>query len=196
MSKPSTPAVWAANKAFSFTPNAQQIAQGFDYIATIGRPDGAPITDDHDWPFNQVTSGLKWVMDQIPYAGFGDAAFAMMAQSTGSNDSAVMSQEATTLALNAFASIGIGQNWVDATQSRLPGVTYTNTSGRPITISMVVTDVPAQTLASVIVIDAFQISDGSSVQAEHRFLYGVIPPGKTYSINPQVSSKYKVWELR
>ncbi|MGL4249284.1 MAG: hypothetical protein ACRDCI_11885 [Plesiomonas shigelloides] len=69
MQKPSTPAVWASSKAFSFTPNAQQIAQGFDYIATIGRPEGAPITDDHDWPFNQVTAALKWIMDQLPEGG-------------------------------------------------------------------------------------------------------------------------------
>ncbi|MGL5280727.1 MAG: gp53-like domain-containing protein [Plesiomonas shigelloides] len=75
MPKPSTPAVWASNKAFSFTPNAQQIAQGFDYIATIGRPEGAPITDDHDWPFNQVTQAIKWVMDQIPDSGLKGAAF-------------------------------------------------------------------------------------------------------------------------
>ncbi|MGL5490405.1 MAG: gp53-like domain-containing protein [Shewanella sp.] len=69
MPKPSTPAIWASNKAFSFSPNAQQIAQGFDYIATIGRPEGAPITDDHDWPFNQITVALKWVMDQLPDGG-------------------------------------------------------------------------------------------------------------------------------
>ncbi|MGL4600278.1 MAG: hypothetical protein ACRCVE_01975 [Plesiomonas sp.] len=75
MPKPSTPAVWASNKTFSFTPNSQQIAQGFDYIATIGRPEGAPITDDHDWPFNQVTSALKWIMDQIPESGLKSAAF-------------------------------------------------------------------------------------------------------------------------
>lgn len=75
MSKPSTPAVWAANKTFSFTPSSQQIAQGFDYIATIGRPEGAPITDDHDWPFNQVTQGLRWVMEQIPESGLKSAAF-------------------------------------------------------------------------------------------------------------------------
>ncbi|MGL5490547.1 MAG: gp53-like domain-containing protein [Shewanella sp.] len=74
MPKPSTPAVWASGKIFSFTPSAQQIAQGFDYIATIGRPEGAPITDDHDWPFNQVTQALKWVMDQIPDAGIKSAA--------------------------------------------------------------------------------------------------------------------------
>ncbi|MGL5728204.1 MAG: gp53-like domain-containing protein [Plesiomonas sp.] len=69
MPKPSTPDVWASNKTFSFTPNPQQIAQGFDYIATIGRPEGAPITDDHDWPLNQVTQSLKWIMDQLPDGG-------------------------------------------------------------------------------------------------------------------------------
>ncbi|MGL4468417.1 MAG: gp53-like domain-containing protein [Plesiomonas shigelloides] len=83
MPKPSTPAVWASGKTFSFTPNAQQVAQGFDYIATIGRPEGAPITDDHDWPFNQITQALKWVMDQIPDAGLKSAAF--MDVGTGPN---------------------------------------------------------------------------------------------------------------
>lgn len=75
MPKPSTPSVWASAKTFGFQPSAAQQAQGFDYIATIRPGTGAPITDDHDWPFNQVTTALKWVMDQIPDSGIKSAAF-------------------------------------------------------------------------------------------------------------------------
>lgn len=62
MTKPSTPLVWASGKAFGFQPSAAQQAQGFDYIATVRPSTGAPITDDHDWPLNQVTSCLRWIM--------------------------------------------------------------------------------------------------------------------------------------
>lgn len=73
MSKPSTPAVWASGKAFGFQPSAAQQAQGFDYIATVRPSTGAPITDDHDWPLNNITTALKWTMDQLPDSGFVSA---------------------------------------------------------------------------------------------------------------------------
>lgn len=63
MPKPSTPAVWASGKAFGFQPSPAQQAQGFDYIATIRPGTGAPITDDHDWPLNQITKALAWILD-------------------------------------------------------------------------------------------------------------------------------------
>ncbi|MGL4754675.1 MAG: hypothetical protein ACRCXB_20045 [Aeromonadaceae bacterium] len=67
MPKPSTPAIWASGKSFGFTPSPAQQAQGFDYIATVRPGTGAPITDDHDWPLNQITNSLKWILD----SGFG-----------------------------------------------------------------------------------------------------------------------------
>lgn len=69
MTKPSTPAIWAGGKVFGFQPSAAQQAQGFDYIATVRPTTGAPITDDHDWPLNNITTSLKWVMDQLPDGG-------------------------------------------------------------------------------------------------------------------------------
>lgn len=69
MTKPSTPDVWASLKAFGFQPTAAQQAQGFDYIASVRPSTGAPITDDHDWPLKQITTALKWVMDQFPDGG-------------------------------------------------------------------------------------------------------------------------------
>lgn len=75
MAKPSTPAVWASGKSFGFQPSSAQQAQGFDYIATVRPGTGAPITDDHDWPLNSITTALKWMMDQIPDAGLKSAAF-------------------------------------------------------------------------------------------------------------------------
>lgn len=69
MAKPSTPDVWASGKSFAFQPSQAQQAQGFDYIATVRPSTGAPITDDHDWPLNQITTALKWAMDQLPASG-------------------------------------------------------------------------------------------------------------------------------
>ena len=67
MAKPATPLVWASGKTFSFQPNSQQQAEGYDYLQALRQ--GVPITDDHDFPFNQITTGLKWVMDQLPDGG-------------------------------------------------------------------------------------------------------------------------------
>lgn len=83
MTKPSTPAVWASGKTFGFQPSSAQQAQGFDYIATVRPGTGAPITDDHDWPLNQVTTALKWVMDQIAASGLKSAAFMDVGTSSG-----------------------------------------------------------------------------------------------------------------
>lgn len=69
MSKPSTPAVWASGKSFAFQPSSAQQAQGFDYIASVRPGTGAPITDDHDWPLNNITTAVKWIMDQMPDGG-------------------------------------------------------------------------------------------------------------------------------
>ena len=69
MTKPLTPSVWAESKSFGFQPSPAQQAQGFDYIATVRPSTGAPITDDHDWPLNQVTRAVKWMMDQFPTNG-------------------------------------------------------------------------------------------------------------------------------
>ncbi|MGL4752276.1 MAG: hypothetical protein ACRCXB_07665, partial [Aeromonadaceae bacterium] len=63
MPKPSTPAVWANGKIFGFQPSAAQQAKGFDYIAEIRPGTGAPITDDHDWPLNQITKAIGWILD-------------------------------------------------------------------------------------------------------------------------------------
>lgn len=75
MPKPSTPDIWAAGKTFSFQPSQAQQSQGFDYIASVRPGTGAPITDDHDWPLNKITTSLKWIADQIPNDGLKTAAF-------------------------------------------------------------------------------------------------------------------------
>lgn len=69
MPKPSTPDIWASGKTFAFQPSQAQQAQGFDYIATVRPSTGAPITDDHDWPLNKITTAVAWVMDQLPVGG-------------------------------------------------------------------------------------------------------------------------------
>lgn len=82
MAKPSTPSVWASGKSFGFQPSAAQQAQGFDYIASVRPSTGAPITDDHDWPLNNITTSLKWVMDQLPVGGIQELLTALLPKRT------------------------------------------------------------------------------------------------------------------
>lgn len=80
------------------------------------------------------------------------------------------------------ASIGTGQSWQDVTAARAFGITYTNTTGRTIAVSVWP---QAQTSRSYeIVVDGIvlgSLSYGSAnVTAQ---LFAVVPPGATYRVN-------------
>lgn len=55
---------------------------------------------------------------------------------TGSLSDTAVSEKAAKEYMDKNASIGIGQSWQDVTSQRHTGVTYTNTTGRPIFISV------------------------------------------------------------
>ena len=80
--------------------------------------------------------------------------------------------------------IGVNQTWQDVTASRVDGVLYTNTTGRPIQVSWSGTgDINGY---STIVIDTTITLFGSQIYANTAFsvLSGIIiPNGSTYKIN-------------
>lgn len=82
--------------------------------------------------------------------------------------------------------IGYGQTWQDVTASRASGVTYTNTTGRSISVSMYINastlDIRIATLTVGGVVVARldrQSADGSS----DGTLTAIVPPGVTYAIS-------------
>ena len=88
--------------------------------------------------------------------------------------------------------LGVGQIYQDVTASRLPGITYTNNTGRPIFVCVLVTYV-ANGTASLIV-------DGLVVQTINHGLSGfitsisvIVPPGSTYGL---AGNRNQWFELR
>lgn len=117
-------------------------------------------------------------------------------QTTGPSIQNLMSQKATTEAINATASVGVNQTWMNMTASRIAGVNYTNTTGRPICAILNIKNTITGLWASNITVSGLEISTGSAIQGEHRSIFVVIPNGAVYSYNPLASSGSAMWELR
>lgn len=90
--------------------------------------------------------------------------------------------------------MGVGQSWQDVTFSRDLNVTYTNTTGKPITIWVQTTasnSVSLQFVVGGIHIPAIILTSPSGIYATGSV---VVPPGSTYKV---LASGYNAWfELR
>lgn len=95
---------------------------------------------------------------------------------------------AVTPAGFAAASLGIGQTWTDVTSSRSSGTTYTNSTGKPIMVSITGTLGSGTTCT----VGGVTIMSYGATNAPLFFSF-IVPNGKTYS----VSSSLSLWvELR
>ena len=77
--------------------------------------------------------------------------------------------------------LGVGQTWQDVTASRAAGVTYTNSTGKPIVVHILLgsgTSPPNITVGGVLIY-------GSGVGQTGQFMINtaVIPNGATYVVN-------------
>lgn len=105
---------------------------------------------------------------------------------TGSLEDAAVSEKAAKEYMDKNASIGIGQTWQDVTSERHTGVTYTNTTGRPIFISVYMnSNVPGGSSAVEIFVDDKLISGqyAGLISDITPFLSAcaIVPFGSTYS---------------
>ncbi|WP_370602277.1 hypothetical protein [Citrobacter cronae] len=136
------------------------------------------------------------VMSQKATTDAINAVKTTVVQSVGTSTTSVMSQNAVTSLVNDAASVGVNQLWNDVTSSRTVGINYTNTTGRPIMIAMNVKNVPAGLFASSITVQGIELSAGSTVSGEHRFISAIVPPGQVYRYQPLASSNFILLELR
>jgi hypothetical protein len=91
-------------------------------------------------------------------------------------------------ALTAMSSLGYGQTWQNVFGSRASGVTYYNTTGKPITIIVASTS----TCTFTVVINGVSRNWQVSSQGSMSF---VIPPSQSYNVT--FSAAYSGWdELR
>ena len=77
--------------------------------------------------------------------------------------------------------LGVGQTWQDVKASRAVGVTYTNTTGRPIVVSA---SCATNAVAFIrMVVDGVVVSGEyqSTISAE-TFIAAIVPAGSTYEV--------------
>lgn len=117
-------------------------------------------------------------------------------QQFGQSTTSVISQKGTTDLVNDAASVGVNQLWNDVTATRAVGVNYTNNTGRPIVIAMNVTNIAINTLASSLAVQGILMTTGSPVSGEHRYISAIVPPGQTYKFTPVATAGFTLWELR
>jgi len=98
--------------------------------------------------------------------------------------------------------LGVGQTWQDVTASRSNNVTYTNTTGRPILVSIIVTGSPSTDIRVVLEVDGSEVSSSTGGDAgsltRRATVTAVIPNGSTYRIgNILITAGTIIWnELR
>lgn len=122
-----------------------------------------------------------------------------VAQGTGSSTNNVMSQKAITAAIAAVKTLGDRQKWTDVKAQRQSGVTYTNTTGRAIALSVSTIGAHASSHVDIYVDNVLcsRNNIGGNANAEftrHSIGYAIIPTGSSYRV---AASSLASWtELR
>ena len=83
------------------------------------------------------------------------------------------------------ASLGLGQTWQDVSGSRVVGTTYTNSTGKPITV--MINFLNSTNTTSFIVDGTTRATQAASVYRMTPFV-AIIPNGSTYSISGTATS--------
>ncbi|MDK7759730.1 phage tail protein [Providencia rettgeri] len=119
-------------------------------------------------------------------------------QTTGSYSNKVMSQEATTNAINAIKILGNGQKWTDVKSERQSGVNYTNSTGRTIVISA--TTIAGNVASSLVIYvdgvmcSSYYVGGNNSDFTRQSIGSAIIPAGSTYRVD---ATSIGIWaELR
>lgn len=106
---------------------------------------------------------------------------------------------AQAMLANAVVPLGVGQTWQNVTASRAVGTTYTNTTGRPIFVSVyfAAMDPGREVLLTVA---GQQVSTGQSSNTHDRVtISALVPAGATYAVTARFGSTQTLlhwYELR
>jgi hypothetical protein len=94
--------------------------------------------------------------------------------------------------------LGVDQTWQSVIGSRALGTTYTNSTGKPIMVSVVATRINTTTLTAVVsgVTVAIENGTGAASNAPTTLCF-IVPNGATYSVSNSGSTTLSIWaELR
>jgi phage-related tail fiber protein len=102
----------------------------------------------------------------------------------------------TPATLKPLSSIGVGQTWQNVAASRSAGVTYTNSTGRPIFVSVTVTGTGGVN-SVVFLVDGVTVASANDTANNTDYpITIVVPAGSTYRVNPAGAGIQTWMELR
>ena len=132
---------------------------------------------------------------------------------TISGDAGITFPDATTQAVSATSlgyqnaaevtavvnnlSLGIGQTWQVVT--RVAGTTYTNTTGKPIMVSVLSSTSPSNAQSILLTIGGITVSQGFLAISSQQFVStvcGIVPNGSTYVVTVSATTISTWSELR
>jgi hypothetical protein len=108
----------------------------------------------------------------------------------------VLVSNGSTWAAGSAAGIGYGQTWQNVGGSRGVGVTYTNTSGRPIQVLVTLVNTSGAWFyinGNLVIRQFYDVNTGAG-QTGYSFVTAIIPDGNTYLVASGNLSTW--WELR
>ncbi|WP_272529201.1 hypothetical protein [Providencia sp. PROV190] len=115
--------------------------------------------------------------------------YSAIVQIKGQNQYSVMSQRAVTNLM-----FGVDQIWKNMLSERVSGTTYTNSTGKPISVS--ITQLGGQDITMVIEVGGVVISRPSSTGTSRCFITFTVPDGSTYKVTSTGSEIINWAELR
>jgi len=94
--------------------------------------------------------------------------------------------------------IGVGQTWQDMTASRSTGVTYTNTTGKPIMVNATQADsISGDNVIQCFVNDVICARNKNYGTYDNNFISTIVPNNSSYKITLSGQQTFAVWaELR
>lgn len=93
--------------------------------------------------------------------------------------------------------VGVGQTWQNVTASRAANTTYTNSTGKPIQVSVSAAVTSGRLDLYLTIGGVTAARSTSSASSEPNCVYGIVPNGATYSFSPSGGFTIVNWaELR
>lgn len=120
-------------------------------------------------------AGLQTALDG-KLSTSGNAASATYATSAESATNA-------TVATNCTNALGYNQTWKDVTGNRTAGTTYTNSTGKPISISVFTTNYTDSSLSGYVGSVYVAHNAGHSQHGHEAFISFIVPNGSTYRVD-------------
>lgn len=119
-----------------------------------------------------------------------DAMLSVLFSQASAYDDSALSGRVSSLEARPRA-IGDGQTWQNLTASRAFGITYTNSTGRPIYVQISSSMSTGQSVLTVAGVQVVQVTEGAE---SNQSIGAVVPPGATYSAT---GALLQIWaELR